>query len=260
MKFFFKTQKEQYYTKKLILFIVFYITVIKAEAQTSGLFIGTTSGYKIFNPDGSLNFKGGITSAIAALRVQIIKPRVDKKITSPVDPKVQISETNIDSVVTNKDEIKAVSQQAVAAPVTRTLSTIYDIPGNTSVNQYTSLQANFQFLFFDPSQRIRTPSNPAGVIELYKLEKGSNTRTFCIPSGNCSSVNIPIQITENGQPVVAGAGINGATAGAGVGKPPIYMVVIPNGGYLQPGEYAFIDKSSLKPDGSALVCFTFTVR
>lgn len=258
MKFYFKTLEELHYVKKFIFFIVFYITVIKAEAQTSGLFIGTTSSYKIVNSDGSLNFKGGIASAIAALRVQVIKPKVDKKAVSSVDPKAKISDANIDSVVINKDEIKAVSQQVVAAPVTRALSTIYDIQGNTSINQYTSLQANFQFLFLDPSQRI--PSNPAGVIELYKLEKGNNTRTFCIPSGSCSSVNIPIQITVNGQPVVAGARINGATAGTGVGKPAIYMVVIPNGGYLQPGEYAFIDKSSLKPDGSALVCFTFTVK
>jgi len=244
--------------KQLILVIVLYIAVTKAEAQTSGLFIGTLTGYKIVNPDGSLNLKGGIASAIAALRVQIIKPKIDKNAVVPVDPKLVNTDGNIDPVAINKDSIKVVSQQVVAAPVTRTLSTIYDIPGNTSGNQYTSLQANFHFIYFNSSAGPgRAPSNPAGAVELYKLEKGVNTRTFCIPAGSCLSVNIPIQMTDNGQPVVAGASVN---VGGAYGKPSIYMVVIPNGGYLQPGEYAFIDKGSLKADGSALVCFAFTVK
>ncbi len=96
------------------------------------------------------------------------------------------------------------------------------------------------------------------MIELYKLEKSSRIRSFCIPSGNCTSLNIPIQITLNGQPVVPNAG-NTANAGAGAGKSPVYFVVIPSG-YLQTGEYAFIDKSTLTTDGSAIQCFAFTVK
>jgi hypothetical protein len=84
-------------------------------------------------------------------------------------------------------------------------------------------------------------SNPAIVIELYKLEVGTSCRSFSIPAGSCNSVNIPIQITSDGARV------------------PVYSVAIPSG-YLQPGEYAFIDKSSLNTDGSALVCFAFTVK
>jgi hypothetical protein len=258
MKMHIQSRAVLYDVKKLILLIALYIAVIKAGAQTSGLFIGTLAGYKIVDPYGALNYKGGIAATTAALRVQIIKPKIDKKAVLPVDPKLVNTDGNIDPVAINKDSIKVVSQQIVTAPVTRTLSTIYDIPGNTSINQYTSLQANFHFFYFNSSAGpARTPSNPAGVVELYKLEKGINTRTFCIPTGSCLSVNIPIQITDNGQPVVAGASVN---VGGAYGKPSIYMVVIPNGGYLEPGEYAFIDKASLKADGAALVCFTFTVK
>lgn len=94
--------------------------------------------------------------------------------------------------------------------------------------------------------------NPSDAIELYKLEKGIYTHTFCIPPGGCTSVNIPIQITGDGYIPAAGTG-------TAAGKTGGYMVVIPSG-YLQPGEYAFIDKSSLKADGSALAYFGFNVK
>ena len=94
--------------------------------------------------------------------------------------------------------------------------------------------------------------NPSDEIELDKLQKGINTRTFCIPTGVCTSVNIPIQITGDGYIPASGTG-------AAAGKTSGYMVIIPYG-YLQPGEYAFIDKSSLKPNGPALICFAFNVK
>jgi hypothetical protein len=242
MKVNIKSRQVKMAIKKIILFLILAITIIKADAQRSGLVIGILSNHNI--ADG----KGGIEPATAALRKEVVRDKVDLKNPLLENPKEKV-------VIT--DDKKNITPKTITPPAITTSGTIYDIPGNTAISQYTSLQANFQFSFYNITNRTLT--SPAGVIELYKLEKGANTRSFCIPSGGCASVNIPIQITANGQPVVASAGTGGG-AGAATGKSPMYLVVLPNGGYLQPGEYAFIDKSSLKPDGSALVCFTFTVK
>jgi hypothetical protein len=129
-------------------------------------------------------------------------------------------------------------------------ATVYDITGNTSSNLYTSLQASFHFYYSKANNP--TQGSPEGFVELYKLEIGASTRSFCIPAGKCASVNIPIQITAKGSTPNSGKGASSGNS--------MYMVTLSNGNYLQPGEYAFIDKSSLSRDASALYCFSFTVK
>jgi hypothetical protein len=269
--------------KHIKILILIGLTLITAtlntHAQNSGFQIATSGEVTIMR-DGEVRING-ITPNTASLRKTVVSNAVNNfnqltpaQLQNPIGSTKQSTakETTSKEIVAAETTVKETSETVPATAVkqakpinvlvdpatTITSATIYDIPGTTSIpsRQYTSLQAGFKFTYYD---RNRTTQSPAGIIELYKLEKGTNIRSFCIPSGGCASVNIPIQITANGQPVVADAGGN-AGAGGGTGKSPLYLVVLPNGGYLQPGEYAFIDKSSLYLNGSALVCFTFTVR
>ena len=242
-----KTRAAQSSAKQIILLMALFLTVQVTNAQRSMLLIGTLTNNELVGRDGSENYKGGISSTTASLRKEIVRDKIDNKNILPEASKDKPIPTDMQKNGTPK---------IIVAPVLTTIGTIYDIPGNTATNQYSSLQANFKFFFYNGN--TRSSGSPAGLVELYKLEKGPNTRSFCIPSGGCASVNIPIQITANGQAVVPEATTGGG--GRASGKSPLYLVILPNGGYLQPGEYAFIDKSSLKQDGTALLCFTFTVK
>jgi hypothetical protein len=256
---------------------------LNAHAQNSNLQIATASEIAA-DRTGEFRFTG-IEFSIATLRKTVVNAALNQLTpeqlrnpvgsTKEITPKEKIAEQPAVNETGSKEitmlekdkktvataevkQNKQINTFSVPATTTITSATIYDIAGATAIpsRQYTSLQAAFKFLFYNGTTRMA--SSPAGIIELYKLEKSTSSRSFCIPSGGCASVNIPIQITVNGQPVMPDAGIIDARAGAG--KSPLYMVVLPNGGYLQPGEYAFIDKSSLSRDGSALKCFAFTVR
>jgi hypothetical protein len=236
--------------KRLILIITTLSSAaFTAHAQKSNtwIYLSSTSNEVVYN------LRPDIVKSMATLRKEIVK---DKEVAKDkIEIKKELLE--VEKEIPVKKEIKKNIVPKVTAPVVVTNTTVYDIQGNTAAAQYTSLQANFKFLFADAE--TGSLNSPAGVIELYKLEKGINTRSFCIPSGGCASVNIPIQIMEDGKIVVADAGTF-RSAGANSGKSPLYLVVLPNGGYLQPGEYAFIDKSSLNRDASALYCFSFTVK
>lgn len=270
--------------KLLILIGVVVTPALNTYAQNSGLQIATSGEAFVDSRTGEIR---GIESSIAVFRKTVVNnaasnfnnpiaaqlqnplgstkeatlKKTSKEIVASETAVKETSETAVainDKETVAATEVKQVRVLNVPATTTVTSTTIYDISGITATpsRQYTSLQAGFKFTYFD---RRGIVQSPAGVIELYKLEKGITTRSFCIPWGGCASSNIPIQITANGQPIVADAG-TGRVAGTGSGKSPLYLVVLPNGGYLQPGEYAFIDKSTLTRDGSALVCFTFTVR
>lgn len=270
--------------KLLVLMGVFVTLALNTYAQNSGLQIATSGEAFVDSRTGEIR---GIEASIAVFRKAVVNNAASnfnnvtaaqlqnpqgstKDATLKKTPKkIVASETAVKDTpetaapINDKDtvaaiEVKQVRVLNIPATTTMTSATIYDIPGTTAIpsRQYTSLQAGFKFTYFG---RRGIAQSPAGVIELYKLEKGINTRSFCIPWDGCSASNIPIQITANGQPVAADSG-TGRVAGTASGKSPLYLVVLTNGGYLQPGEYAFIDKSSLTHDGSAMVCFAFTVR
>ncbi len=225
---------------RIFLILLMGLTNLSAKAQRSGLNIVTSSV-----PNATLyDLRAGIDKSIATLRKEVVKDKTEKAVPLPAIQK----ETPI------KEISKKPTLPIVVTPVL-TSTTIYDIPGSAAALQYTSLQASFKFLYTDITSY--SANTPAGVVELYKLEKGTSSRSFSIPSGSCSAVNIPIQIMADGQLVTPST--ESIPAGGAAGKSPVYMVVIPSG-YLQPGEYAFIDKSSLKADGSALICFCFGVR
>ncbi|MFN8252456.1 MAG: hypothetical protein U0V75_11305 [Ferruginibacter sp.] len=118
-------------------------------------------------------------------------------------------------------------------------SSIFIIDGASSPRQYTSLQA--AKLVFDFNCK-------ATEIEMYKLETGTSTRSFSIPlhSNGNKAENIPVQISNytESSPRLAGS----------------YRHIMPVQGYLQPGEYVIIDKSTLSADGSRLGCLAFSVK
>ena len=271
--------------QKFITIILFCLlttcTATPGFAQSSGLQIGTSG--EIANQIRNGKFSG-IEGIKAVLRKTVVNTTLNQQtaeqLRNPVSSTKQkaAKETITKAKIVEEQSVKETEEKVDTAPkkdkktakssepkqnlsinpiyvpktTIITSATIYDIIGATAIptRQYTSLQASFLFLFFNRNSGVQ---NPVGLIELYKLEKGVNTRSFCIPSGGCASINIPIQITTNGQPVIAGAGVSTAITSG-------YAVVLSNGGYLQPGEYAFIDKSSLIRDGSSLICFTFSVK
>ena len=259
--------------KSIFLLVLFTMALLQTNAQRSGLYISTLN-----NPDFS-NLRGGIPATTAALRKEIARDfPINKGINQAIKKEIPVATKIEKQVATESEKQKTIEKEAPVTTdketsektVKETLSknstiptdlkityttnyTIYDMPGNTAVLQLTSLQASFKFMFINTNNiKESISNNSAGLIELYKLEKNSSIRTFCIPSGNCTSLNIPIQITLNGQPVVPNA-VNASAAGA------VYFVIIPSG-YLQPGEYAFIDKSTLTTDGTSIQCFAFTVK
>ena len=239
-------RKAKRYTLLLVLFIS---ALSKTNAQTSGLRIAAS--YEItYANSGELRFKSNLLSA-AVLRKLINEAKI-QEIIATKDPIGTIKKEGTDNIKKN------VTIKEAPIRVVTTSGTIYDIPGSTAAYQYTSLQASFKFVYEVrglSAQQVNA-FNAQQSIELYKLEKGDNTRSFCIPSGSCTSVNIPIQITGNGLHGVSNYGGAGAATGKGDN---LFTIVIPSG-YLAPGEYAFIDKSSLTADGNSLKCFAFTVR
>lgn len=226
---------------------------LNVQAQLSGLKIAA-AGEVVTDPRAGVTVKG-IEKSIAVLRktVKYDNEEKQKQIVAAKDP-AQITKPIAVETIT-KEAKKSILVKELHPAVVTTSGTIYDIPGSTSLHQYSSLQANFKFLY---DQRFLSAQQYNGFnvtqsIELYKMEKGTDVRSFCIPSGNCNSVNIPIQISGNGLR-------GGASNTGGVSSTWGIFTVAISTGYLLPGEYAFIDKSSLKPDGSALACFTFTVK
>lgn len=232
--------------KVIILIMLITSAPVDSNGQNSGLNIGAISEVTV-DPRGPVSIKG-IEQSTAVLR-KLVNEAKKQEIVATKDP---IASTKKE--ITTEKPIK----KELPVPVVTTSGTIYDIPGATAIHQYTSLQASFKFLYelhgLSP-QQYQT-FNVTQAIELYKLEKGTSTRSFCIPSGSCSSVNIPIQITGNG---LRGGPVSTSSGGAARSPYSCFTVVFPSG-YLEPGEYAFIDKSSLKPDGTALICFVFTVK
>ena len=222
--------------KKYATFIFLMILILNANAQRSGLNIAIATTANIAGG------KGGIQQTTATLHKEVVKD-----VPIPVDGKP--FEFNDKSGTPEK---KAVSKpKEIAPPVVKTSATVYDIAGNAASDQYTSLQANFIFTFSNINRSVI--SSLSEIIELYKLEKGTSTRSFCIPAGSCTAVNIAIQISNN-----ASEDIRIPVNRGSYGNPILHHITIPSG-YLSPGEYAFIDKSSLKTDGTALVCFAFRV-
>lgn len=226
--------------KKYGAFSLMLLATLNADAQHSGLTISVAS-----RAQQIAAMKGGITPTTATLR-KVNKATMD---IAEATKKMQSSSLNNTSPTSEK-KVPGKMQQ-FTPPATITSTTIYEIANNTSTDQYTSLQANFVFSFYNINNTLI--SGLSEIIELYKLEKGATTRSFCIPAGNCTAINIPIQISDNASP-----DIHGTVKGAGAGKSTIHHITIPSG-YLSAGEYAFIDKSTLKADGTALVCFAFTV-
>ena len=230
--------------KYTFLLLLLTITMLQTHGQRSGLRIAA------LNEIGAGGqFKGNSLST-AALR-KLVNEDKKQQIATTKDPIGSTKKEAPGYAKAANDAPQSQSRQAIPGPVVTTSGTIYDMPGSTSIYQYTSLQASFIFLYelngLSPQQQ--NISDISQVIELYKLEKGASTRSFCIPSGGCTSVNIPIQIT--------GQGLH--HPGEAWGKNLHFTIVIPSG-YLQPGEYAFIDKSSLSADFTALNCFAFTVK
>ncbi|MEP6673882.1 MAG: hypothetical protein ABJA78_01960 [Ferruginibacter sp.] len=242
-------QTKQFAIVRSFLITLFAIAILQTNAQMSGLGIAATNSIS-YSSSGEVRFSNKIEQSTAASRKlfnEVKKQQITKEITKDI----------LDSTIVKKVPVGSKAIIEASAPVVTTSGTIYDIPGITALHQYTSLQASFKFTYdlHGLSQQQQNISDITQVIELYKLEKGTNTRSFCIPSGSCSSINIAIQITGNGL-------LNGITGsgGAAVGKSVSGFTVVFPSGYLAPGEYAFIDKSSLTTDGTSLRCFAFTVK
>ena len=243
-----KVNRAKKISRYIFLLVMFTMVLLQTNAQSSGLRIAAS------NEIGTGQFKGNLLSN-AALR-KIVQQAKKQEIPATKDIAEPAKKEIPDDVKAANDTKKSQTIKEIPAPVVTTSATIYDIPGSTAVYQYTSLQASFKFRYYlhGTTAQPQNISDISQVIELYKLEKGANTRSFCIPAGSCTSVNIPIQITGRGL-------LNGNSNGAGAesGYNSCFTVLIPSG-YLQPGEYAFIDKSSLSADFTALQCFAFTVK
>jgi hypothetical protein len=239
----------------MVLFFLYFISA-NAYSQFSGLRINIENTTRVIK-DGSYTIVS-MKESIATLRVlvndqQKIKLSEKDNISSSDQIKLMAadtSKTEAGKLKSAKTVVTKLNPLTTPEPILTTSGTIYDIPVATSLNQFTSLQANFKFLYnvHGLFQTQVSNFNAVQYIELYKLEKGTDKRSFCIPAGSCSSINIPIQITGNG--------LYGLTNEPAHG---VFTVTIPSG-YLQPGEYAFIDKSSLTADSKSLVCFPFTVK
>ncbi|MEO6133559.1 MAG: hypothetical protein ABIP35_00310 [Ginsengibacter sp.] len=225
--------------KKYVAFSLMLLATLRADAQHSGLTISVAS-----KAQQIAAMRGGISPTTATLR------KVKKVVNDIAEATKKMQSSSLNTPTTEKKVVDQIPQTFPTSPVI-TSATIYDIKANTAPDQYTSLQANFVFTFYNTNNALI--SGLSEIIELYKLEKGAITRSFCIPAGNCKAINIPIQISDNASP-----DIHGTEKGAGAGKSTIHHITIPSG-YLSAGEYAFIDKSTLSADGTALVCFAFTV-
>jgi hypothetical protein len=225
-----------YCRKKYAAFALMILATLNANAQRSGLTISIVAKTQQI-ADG----KGGIKPTTATLR------KVKKAVNDIAEATKTKSFNPNDMSPTHEKKVPNKIQQ-ITTPEVVTSTTIYDISGATAQDQYTSLQANFIFKFVNVNSNVI--GSLSEIIELYKLEKGATNRSFCIPSGNCTAVKIPMQISDN-------IGIPGN--GSGAATTIVHRITVPSG-YLAAGEYAFIDKSTLTADGTAMVCFAFTVK
>ena len=226
--------------KKYVAFALMLFATWNANAQRSGLTITVASKAQQITA-----MRGGINPTTATLR------KVNKVVNDIAEATKKMQSSSLNTMSPTTEKKVPDKMQQITPPVVVTSTTIYDIKDNTAPDQYTGLQADFVFTFYNINNTLI--SGLSEIIELYKLEKGATTRSFCIPAGNCTAINIPIQISDNASP-----DIHGTAKGAAAGKSTIHQITIPSG-YLSAGEYAFIDKSTLTGDGTALVCFTFTV-
>ena len=225
--------------KKYVAFSLMLLGTLNANAQHSGLTISIAS-----KAQQIVAMRGGISPTTATLR------KVKKVVNDISEATKKMQSSTLNTPTTEKKVVDKIPHTFSPSPVI-TSTTIYDIKDNSAPDKYTSLQANFVFTFYNINNTLI--SGLSEIIELYKLEKGATSRSFCIPAGNCLAINIPIQISDNASP-----DIHGSEKGAGAGKSTIHQITIPSG-YLSAGEYAFIDKSTLTADGTGLVCFAFTV-
>lgn len=224
--------------KKYAALALMILATLNANAQRSGLTISVATNAHIV--DG----KGGIHPISATLRKE-------KKVVNDLVEATKTKSFNPNDMRATPEKKVPNKIQPITPPVVIASTTIYDIAGNTAPNQYTSLETNFIFTFYNVNGIVI--NSLSEIIELYKLEKGASSRSFCIPAGNCTAVNIPIQISGNASDDIRISG-----KGAGAGRAILHHITIPSG-YLSAGEYTFIDKATLTADGTALVCFAFTV-
>lgn len=110
---------------------------------------------------------------------------------------------------------------------------VYEIQGGKSANRILAIEAMFRAT----SDNMTAKTDPASVIQLYKLAVSKTKRSFSLtPDSKVQSSSVPISFQQD-------EFLN-------------FKILL--SGYLTPGEYAFIDKSTVKSDGSVTV-FTFGI-
>lgn len=178
----------------------------------------------------STNALTALENATASLQLNAERPVIDTK-------KIIKDSTGVIVTTEKKQPIKP---QDFQAPKMIQSGTVYVVPGITSAKQFTSLQVN-----------IVLPNDcRATELELYKVDISSGVRSFAIPAGTNgnTAINIPVTIEPS-----AALTLGGKPTGS-------YRKIKPLVGYLQPGEYILIDKSTLSQDGSKIGCVAFSVK
>ena len=115
----------------------------------------------------------------------------------------------------------------------KSTSTVYEITGAKSTTRVYAVEAKFK----TASDLKTLKTDPATVIQLYKLEAGKNRRLFSLTTDSkvqSSMITISFQQEDYGN----------------------YKIILTS--YLIPGEYAFIDKTTAATDGSVTV-FAFGI-
>lgn len=178
----------------------------------------------------STNALTPLENATASLQLNAESPVIDTKL--PLKDSARF--------VTASQKKQVVKPQDLPMPKMIQSGTVYVVPGEASAKQFTSLQVNMVL-----EKSCATPD-----LELYKVDAKNGLRSFSIPAGmnGNTAVIIPITIEPSAE-----LSLGGKPSGS-------YRKIKPLAGYLQPGEYILIDKSTLSQDGSKIGCVAFSVK
>jgi len=115
----------------------------------------------------------------------------------------------------------------------KTATSVYDIQGSKSTVRIKAIEAIFRTI----SDNMTAKTDPSTVIQLYQLDISKNKRSFSLtPDSKIQSTSVPISFQQDDY-------LN-------------FKIIL--SGYLLPGEYAFVDKTTAKADGSVSV-FAFGI-
>ena len=134
---------------------------------------------------------------------------------------------------TPKAPLEKAQATLTAAKGSKTASSVYEIQGGKSTRRIMAIEA----LFRTTSDNISAKTDPATVIQLYKLATSKTKRSFSLtPDIKVPSFLIPLSFQPEDF-------LN-------------FKILLQS--FLAPGEYAFIDRTTASSDGSVTV-FTFGI-